>query len=92
MLDVDKRKFRRMEAAEIHLFTVIPGNTDKLLINREVSVEDELINISTRVLFFPLYIILFRALLPDIWRIRNIPITGGKELTRRVKKICAVMM
>jgi hypothetical protein len=41
--------------------------TDKRLINREVSVEDlEIININTRVLFFPLYVILFRAVLPDI--------------------------
>ena len=41
--------------------------TDKRPINREFSVEDlEVTNISARVLFFPLYVILFRAVLPDI--------------------------
>lgn len=36
--------------------------TDKRLINREVSVEDlEVTNTSTRVLFFPLRVILFRV-------------------------------
>jgi len=67
--------------------------TDKQLINIEVSLQYlEVINISTCVLFFPLYVILFRAVLSDIQRIRNIPITDGKELTRNVKKICAVMI
>lgn len=72
-----------------YIYSELSQVTDKRLINREVSGEElEVINISTRVLFFPLYLILFRAVLPEIYRIRNIPFTDGKELTRNVKKMC----
>jgi hypothetical protein len=41
--------------------------TEKRLINGEVSVEDlKIKNISICLLFFPLYVILFRAVIPDI--------------------------